>query len=154
MTDLYKNSATIHERIAICVKLFGDGKNTIFADKIGVSEGNIRGYIKGVIPKADVLEKIVTSVDISAEWLLTGRGEIRNSDFSRNNTKESTPMATPSSPKLPEQQDQSPIIAQLLDTIKEQAEEIGRLKAHISNLENHKAHNAGDAPISETANVG
>ncbi|MCR4699734.1 MAG: helix-turn-helix domain-containing protein [Bacteroidaceae bacterium] len=151
MTELYKNSATIHDRIAICVKLFGEGKNTIFAEKIGVSEGNIRGYIKGVIPKADVLEKIVTSVDISAEWLLTGKGEIHNSDFSRHNKAngEAQPIASPS-----EQQDQSPVIAQLLDTIKEQAEEIGRLKAHISSLENHKVHTAGDAPISETANVG
>lgn len=72
-----ESSATIHERIALCVQFYGDGKNTLFADKLGVSEGNIRGYIKGVVPKADVLEKIVRTYDISSEWLLTGKGEMK-----------------------------------------------------------------------------
>lgn len=72
-----ESSATIHERIALCVQFYGDGKNTLFADKLGVSEGNIRGYIKGVVPKADVLEKIVRTCDISSEWLLTGKGEMK-----------------------------------------------------------------------------
>ena len=51
-------NGTIHERISTLVDVFGDGKNTIFASKLDVSEGNIRGYIKGVMPKQDVLEKI------------------------------------------------------------------------------------------------
>lgn len=89
---------------------------------------------------SDKLSKIIdTFPEIDLYWLITGKV---------------SPKTTPLSSEQPEQQNQSPIIAQLLDTIKEQAEEIGRLKAHISNLENHKAHNAGDAPISETANVG
>lgn len=77
MTKKGEISATIHERIALCVQFYGDGKNTLFADKLGVSEGNIRGYIKGVVPKADVLEKIVRTYDISPEWLLTGKGEMK-----------------------------------------------------------------------------
>ena len=67
---------TIHERIERLVKEFGGGKNTVFADKSGVSEGNIRGYIKGIMPKYDVLEKIVTSLDVNPDWLLTGRGNM------------------------------------------------------------------------------
>ena len=67
---------TIHERIERLVKEFGGGKNPVFADKIGVSEGNIRGYIKGIMPKYDVLEKIVTSLDVNPDWLLTGRGNM------------------------------------------------------------------------------
>ena len=67
---------TIHERIERLVKEFGGGKNTVLADKIGVSEGNIRGYIKGIMPKYDVLEKIVTSLDVNPDWLLTGRGNM------------------------------------------------------------------------------
>lgn len=70
------NSGTIHDRIAKCVQIIGKGKNTLFAEKLGISEGNIRGYIKGVVPKADVLEKIVTNCDISSDWLLTGRGDM------------------------------------------------------------------------------
>ena len=79
-----ENIATIHERMAVCVKLFGEGKNTVFADKLGVSEGNIRGYIKGVVPKADVLEKIVRTYDVSPKWLLTGEGEINQIKIEKN----------------------------------------------------------------------
>ena len=70
---------TINERIAQIVTQLGNGKNTVIASFIGVSEGNIRGYVKGVMPKQDVLEKIVTKLDINPEWLLTGRGEMLKS---------------------------------------------------------------------------
>lgn len=77
-----KNIETIHERIALCVEFFGKGRNTIFAEKIGISEGNIRGYIKGVQPKADVLEKIVRNYEVSPEWLLTGEGDMVRTSLS------------------------------------------------------------------------
>lgn len=67
---------TIHDRIESLVKMFGNGKNTVLASKSGVSEGNIRGYIKGVMPKHDVLEKIVKCLDVDPEWLLTGHGNM------------------------------------------------------------------------------
>lgn len=72
MADL----GTIHERIKYLVATLAGGKNTTFAQKLGVSEANIRGYMKNVVPKADVLEKIVTSYDVNARWLLTGIGEM------------------------------------------------------------------------------
>lgn len=69
------NVKTIHERMALLVERFGRGRNTVFASLVGSSEGNIRGYInKGVTPKQDVLERIVKSLGINAEWLLTGEG--------------------------------------------------------------------------------
>lgn len=81
-------SGTIHERIGTLVDTFGEGKNTILASKLGVSEGNIRGYIKGVMPKQDILEKIVRCFDVNSDWLLTGRGTMfKKDDF---------PKATPS----------------------------------------------------------
>lgn len=70
---------TIHERISILVQHFCKGKNTVFASKIGVNEANIRGYVKNVVPKADVLEKIVRNYDISSSWLLTGEGSMLKS---------------------------------------------------------------------------
>lgn len=75
-------ATTIHERISEIVLQLGGGKNTAIASKLGVSEGNIRGYIKGVMPKQDVLEKIVINLDINPEWLLTGRGAMsKNENF-------------------------------------------------------------------------
>lgn len=49
---------------------------------------------------------------------------------------------------------ESPIIGHLLNTIKEQAEEIGRLKARIEELERRRGDNAGHAQSSDIANVG
>lgn len=65
----------IHDRIKTLVAIKADGKNTLLAKHLGVSEANIRGYIKGIMPKADILDKIVRCYDdISPNWLLTGRG--------------------------------------------------------------------------------
>lgn len=75
---------TIHERIQTIVKEFGNGKNTEIANTIGVSEANIRGYIKGVMPKGDVLEKIVRNYDISPLWLLTGEGSMLNDNMHKS----------------------------------------------------------------------
>ena len=77
--------STIHDRIQDIVKEFGGNKNTVVAKKLGVSEANIRGYIKGIMPKEDVLEKIVRCYDVSAYWLLTGKGSMMG-----NNEKELT----------------------------------------------------------------
>jgi phage repressor protein C with HTH and peptisase S24 domain len=71
---------TIHERIQTLVKIYGEGKNTILASKLGISEANIRGYIKGIMPKQDVLEKIVRNFDISPLWLLTGDGSMEKNE--------------------------------------------------------------------------
>lgn len=67
-------SETIHDRIKQLVDHYGSGANTAFASIVGVSEGNIRGYIKGVVPKQDFLEKVVRNCDVNPEWLLTGTG--------------------------------------------------------------------------------
>lgn len=81
-------TGTIHERIECLVKTLAGGKNTAFAAKLEVSEANIRGYIKGVIPKADVLQKIVTSYDVNATWLLTGKGSMLKNDAPVGDKKE------------------------------------------------------------------
>jgi phage repressor protein C with HTH and peptisase S24 domain len=87
------NLVTIHDRIKQVVDTLADGKNTLLATRIGVSEANIRGYIKGNMPKADFLEKIVRSYDVSSEWLLTGQGEMlrnrqQNSEIRDDNSVE------------------------------------------------------------------
>lgn len=97
-------SATIHERIGELVRQFGSSKNTVFAAKIGVSEGNIRGYIKGIMPKQDVLEKIVTCLDVSAEWLLTGNGDMLRQPViasEKGKNRHISPMPVSSTPTPP-----------------------------------------------------
>lgn len=83
---------TIFDRISTLVEKFGNGKNTIFASLIGVSEANVRNYKNGVMPKADFLEKIARSFDININWLLTGEGNMLRSE----SEKENIPVAHPS----------------------------------------------------------
>ena len=83
---------TIFDRISTIVEKFGNGKNTVFASLIGVSEANVRNYKNGVMPKADFLEKIARSFDININWLLTGEGSMLRTEPE----KENIPVAHPS----------------------------------------------------------
>lgn len=142
--------ATIHERIAHLVETKAGGKNTVFAQKLGVSEANIRGYIKGVIPKADVLEKIVISYDVNAMWLLTGLGY------------ETLPNSNPGNPILATNETSiqsffgqlEPYIQSKDARIIQQAEEIGRLKEQIRQLTIEKERLVSDAINSNIADAG
>jgi len=87
---------TIHDRIQTLVDTFGNGKNTTFAEKVGVNEGNIRGYIKGIVPKHDFLEKVVRNCEsLSPSWLLTGEGSMLLDDTTE---RTSVPAVKASSP--------------------------------------------------------
>ena len=152
---------TIHERIKLLVDKLADGKNTIFAANLGVSEANIRSYIRGVVPKADILSKIVGYYDINADWLLTGRGSILKTKGTSDNEEplyETLPevKGTKKNPdkRKKEEENKSDLINKLLDRISEQAEEIGRLKAQIDKLEQSKRDDASAARTSASARVG
>src|SRR5699024_4823170 len=127
-------------RIGTLVQEYGDGKNTVFANKIGISEGNVRGYIKGIMPKADVLEKIVRTFDVNAMWLLTGIGQMCVSNLDM-----STPVFTSDNDRLATVLQQFDVFIQKKDMqIVQQAEEIGRLRERISHLEREKGKDASD----------
>ncbi len=94
--------STIHDRISEIVEHFGNGKNTVIASKLGVSEGNIRGYVKNVMPKHDFLEKIVRCFDVDSTWLLTGIGTMLKDDSNGIKTiDEATPSSMPTTSMNP-----------------------------------------------------
>lgn len=143
-------NGTIHERIEHLVKTLADGKNTVFAAKLGVSEANIRGYIKGVIPKADVLEKIVISYEVNAMWLLTGTGY----ETLPNQPEEVPSPLTDQSLLTDFFKTYEPYIQRKDAKIIQQAEEIGQLKEQVRQLTIEKERLAASAQSSSTANVG
>lgn len=70
-------TTTIHDRITTLVNLFADGNNSAFARMIGISESNIRSYIyKSVKPNFGIIEKLLSTFDISAEWFVMGEGSM------------------------------------------------------------------------------
>ena len=72
---------TIGDRIATLIDVYAGGKNTQFASEIETNEANLRGYTqRGIIPKCDVIEKIVKHYDVNAHWLLTGEGSMKKEE--------------------------------------------------------------------------
>lgn len=130
----------------------------VLADAEGISIGTIEraiGASRGVISKA-----IAKGTDIQAKWLeiickqypkyspvwlLTGEGEmLRQSANNTTNPSETPPDNTPEkniaevTQKFSQQEPNTFLIEHFMTTIKEQAEEIGRLKERISQLEQGK----------------
>lgn len=143
-------NTTINERIKLLINEKAGGKNTVFADKLVVSEANIRSYLKGVMPKADILEKIVISYDVNAMWLLTGLGY-----YSLPNQPEDTPKPLTDQSALSDFFRQyEPYIQRKDAKIIQQAEEIGRLREQIAQLKQRLQKSADAASTERTAIVG
>ena len=128
------NTGSIADRIKQLVDELAGGKNTVFAEKLGVSEANIRSYIRGVQPKADVLQKIVITYDVNAMWLLTGLGWMTVP----NQLEEVPPPMTSETTIKEFFATYEPFIQQKDAKIIQQAEEIGRLKERNAQLEREK----------------
>ncbi len=65
----------IADRISFLVSAGGDGKNTVFANKIGDNEANIRNYRSGkTTPKYSTLVNIVNYCGVNTQWIMTGKG--------------------------------------------------------------------------------
>ena len=88
---------TINDRIKRIVNELFNGNTSSFARQINVPQPTLKDIVGGKLstPRADVLEKIFgdKSLNISAEWLLGGEGEmIKNiSENSENNLKQTSP---------------------------------------------------------------
>ena len=138
-------STTISDRIKELIKTKANGKNTVFAERLGVSEANIRSYIKGVMPKADILEKIVTTYDTNAMWLLTGVGEMFVSEEQEKHNNSSAESMVDKLLCIIDKKD---------DIIRQQAEDIGQLRAELAQLKLKLQKSADAASTERTANVG
>jgi len=70
----------MHKRLQIIRDEDFGGSNVRFAKKLGVSEGSIRGWIRGDHqPNAQVIKWICRKTGFSSRWLLTGHGSRRHS---------------------------------------------------------------------------
>ena len=146
-----ENIVNIHDRIKWLVDNLAEGKNTIFADKLGINEANVRSYIKGVQPKADILSKIVLSYEVNALWLLTGAGY----PLQKNEQPEVPPNTLTADATIKDFFDQSDPYLQKKDAkIIQQAEEIGQLKEQVRQLTIETERLASNARLPDTANAG
>lgn len=143
-------NTTINERIKQLIEEKAGGKNTVFAELLGVSEANIRSYTRGVMPKADILEKIVITYDVNAMWLLTGLGY----SSLPNQPEDIKAPLTDQSALTDFFRMYEPYIQSKDAKIIQQAEEIGRLREQVAQLKDRLQKSADDASTEATANVG
>lgn len=94
------DSNTISFRISKIIDDVFQGNKSEFARIVTIGESNVRSYLNGTLPKADVLEKIATNVAISCEWLLTGRGEMLEKNFQENDSPKMTAQNDSPKPNL------------------------------------------------------
>lgn len=122
-----------------------------FAAKLGISASMITEISKGRSSVGtSAIQNIVSQFNISADWLLMGRGEML-SDESVAPVKQQPVI---SDERLVTQGVTPELITELLNRITEQAAEIGRLQEQIRQMRHRLEKDASDAPISGTANVG
>jgi hypothetical protein len=151
---------TIKEKILTFLEKKGISKADFYAET-GIESSNFKGKNKDSLPGSAMLVKILTIYpDLSADWLLTGTGEmLKTKSISKDTSAASKTLSlsnkdTENNLYEQEKSKESLVITQLIDTIKQQAEEIGRLKARIDELERCRGDNAYDAQTSSIANAG
>ena len=78
---------TINDRMQQIADHCCEGNKTAFAKKIGIAPTSISNYLgkqRASKPSADLLEKIVNSLEVDAMWLLTGKGNMIRKEETRD----------------------------------------------------------------------
>ena len=121
------------ERLHQMIDYYADGKNIIFAKKIGLGESNVRSWLLGTQPKLDAIEKIAINCEnISLEWLLMGEGSMLRSDAPSDSQTNSSDTVSDG------------VAAVLQKIIHDQALEIAMLKIELNKYRPSSA--VGDQP--------
>lgn len=133
------------ERLNAIIRYYSDGKPSVFAKYIGVAPSTISSWLSRDTIDYDLI--FAKCKNISAEWLLSGKGEMLI-----NNTKPSPPNKDIQTGGIEDKL--LNIIANKDATIREQAEEIGHLRERINQLQSEIKKLASAAHDSTIANAG
>lgn len=125
---------------------YSEGNKTHFAAILGVKPQTINSWISRNTFDNELI--YAKCVGVSADWLMTGQGDMLCKDFNKESLSE-----TVNQPQ-PQAEASSSIIQNFITTIQEQAEEIGRLREQVRQLKIERGKDASDAITSTSANVG
>jgi len=161
------NFSTLKEKILSFLASAGIRK-VDFYEATGIQPSNFKGANVKSAPGGDMLVNILTTYpQLSAEWLMRGEGNMLRSqepfpkellETDPTSGKNYTPPTYPiNATKEDRQQEDSlspSLMKELISTITEQAQEIGRLQERNHQLERQLQKDASDAPISGIASAG
>ena len=143
------NFSTLKEKILSFLSQVGIRKSDFF-EATGIQSSNFKGANIKSAPGGDMLVRILTTYpDLSAEWLMRGEGSMLRSrqniipsdlietdpQSGNNYIPPTTPINITSKDKNKNENLPPSALTELVGTIRNQAEEIGRLKARIEELE-------------------
>ena len=130
MQEKEQKISPIKQRILLFVKKLDISKREFYA-KIEVSRGTLES--KTGITEDVICRFLKAYPEVNVDWLITGEGDMcKTKDF-----------ATHENVSIPD----------LISQLKEQAEEIGRLKERITTLEREKGKSASHAPTADAADA-
>ena len=158
----------ISARIAEIIERVGESPNS-FAKRLGYSRAQtIYDILSGKsAPSYDFFNRFANteySANINLQWLLTGKGNMLKTKRTSEPPQAQEPINSEhkDNKNQPLAQEIPPLILdRLLNTIaekdaiiREQAEELGRLREQIEQFKKGRGHSASDVNTSEIANVG
>ena len=150
-----KEDTTLQERVLSMINYYGQGKNTRFSELTGVGEASLRGYLKGILPKADFFEKVARCCEgVSMDWLITGQGNMLKSDAAPppqySGTQEMLVSDEPVQYNTGPQESMVDKLLGIIDKkdniIREQAEDIGHLRSELEQLKQRLQSSAPTTP--------
>ena len=136
--------------ILAMIEHYSNGNKAQFASRLGITPQGLSTWIKR--ESFDIELVFSKCEDISAQWLLTGEGEMLKPNDTASN-EQADPLTsssckdTQNPPKMQDNSEFSAVHKQLLDALLEKTEEIGRLKEQINTLtmkysDNNEKHNS------------
>lgn len=128
------------------IRHYADGNKSKFANMLGVSPQAISTWEKRNTFDIELI--FAKCVNLNAQWLLTGTGEMLL------NTQNNDPTAPGNSSGDLLVDRLLHIIEQKDELIRQQAEDIGQLRAHIEQLKEKLQKTADGVSTAVTANVG
>ena len=131
------NFSTLKEKILTFLAEMGIRKVDFF-ESTGIQSSNFKGANVKSAPGGDMLVKILTLYpELSAEWLMRGEGEMLRTNGGIQLKKDPEPVQSETNIKELDNNIE-PIIDKFMGKVTEQAEEIGKLKERIAQLEREK----------------
>lgn len=122
------------------IEHYAEGNKARFAAKLGITPQAVSTWLAR--NTFDIDKIFANCEDVSAEWLLTGKGEMRQSNIAVIKKQESIEDKLLS------------VIQSKDDVIRKQAEKIGRLETEIEHLKGEREYGRPDAEVAGVAGVG
>lgn len=128
----------------------GNISQTVFSEKLGITQNTLSRYERNQrLPDAQLIAALCNSFNISADWILTGRGAMHTGESTSGSEKSTTPAPQTACPrcakleaKLEQVEEERRELAAENRTLYKEKEELlrenGELKAAVARLEERK----------------